>query len=291
VKRSVTEAIRHGYELTKSNWQLLVIRVAAHLFGVVLFVGAAAAIIAPIIVSAGLGNFKIDRPEDNPVEVLLQILSDHWALLLFILVVITVLLIVVVAVHSFVQAGSADVYAADEFSADRFLRGGKRGWLQVFWIYNLAWLVAGVVMLIPLLPIPLFLLLSHESMVMIGVSCLLIAIWTGITIVVVLATALWTIKAIVLAMTKNLPARDALKAARAAIRAEPGPHLALGLLLYLIWGGVSSLIGMFSGVASVGHVTPLAIFTAPLQLVLTFVNAIFSAVMESLFLASFMSLE
>lgn len=293
MKRSVTEVIRGGYDLTIANWPLLLLRIAEHLLVAMLAIASIVAIIVPIAVSAGLGHFTLDQPGgvDDAREIILGLLAQHWLLLLFILLLITVVLAVIVALHSFVQAGCAQVYLDRSFSIDRFLAGGKRGWLPVFWIYNLAWLVAGVVLLVPILPIPFLIALTGESTGSIVVGCVLLALWAFFAVIVALATALWSMKAIVLSMTRNLDARASLKEARLAIRAEPGPHFAVGFIMLVIWLGGTALIGTMSGVMSIGHATPLALITAPLQIVISLINAIFSSALESWFLASFISME
>jgi len=292
VKRNAADVLRRGFEITVANWPLLLIRITEHILFFILAIASVVAIVVPIAVSAGLGHFEIDP--DNPngaAGIIAQALIEHWPLLVFILAIITVVLIVFVAMHSFVQAGSAEIYLANDFTVDRFMTGGKRGWGPVFWIYNIAWLYAGVVLLMPLLPVPFIIYLIGESMAAIVVGCLLLVIWGFFAALVGLATVLWTMKAAVVAMTRNLPARESLKEARRLIRLEPGAHFAVGFIMLVIWFGGSAVIGMFSGFASIGHATPFAIFTAPVHLLLSLLNAIFSAGVESWFLASFISME
>lgn len=306
MKRSVTEVIRGGFDLTVANWPLLLLRIAEHVVIAMIAIASILAIIVPIAVSAGLGHFTLDQPGDVDVrDVILGLLMQHWLLLLFVLLVITAVLVVFVALHSFVQAGCAQVYVTralqpatgglrarpTSFSIDRFLAGGKRGWLPVFWIYNIAWLFAGVVLLVPILPIPFLIALTGESTGSIVVGCVLLALWAFFAIMVALATALWTMKAIVVSMTRNLDARASLKEARRAIRAEPGSHFAVGFIMLVIWFGGTALIGTVSGVMSIGHATPLALLTAPLQIFVSLINAVFSSALESWFLASFISME
>jgi len=300
VKRNAADVLRRGFEITVANWPLLLIRIAEHIVFFILAVASIVAIVVPIAVSAGLGHFEIDP--DNPngaAGIIAQALIDHWLLFLFVLVAITVVLIVFVAIHSFVQAGSAEVYVwgqapspvASTFTVDRFMAGGKRGWLPVFWIYNIAWLYAGVVLLVPVLPIPFIIYAIGESMAAIVVGCGLLLVWGCFAVLVGLATALWTMKAVVIAMTRNLPARASLTEAKRLIRLEPGAHFAVAFIMLVIWFGGSALIGMFSGVTSIGHATPFAVLTAPVHLLLSLLNAIFSAGVESWFLASFISME
>jgi hypothetical protein len=290
VKRSAADVIRRGLEITVANWPLLLIRIGEHLLLVLMAIASIVAIVVPVAISAGLGKLNIDAPSVDMGDVILALLVQHWTLWLFILVVITFVLIVFVAIHSFVQAGSADVYIANEFTADLWIAGGKRGWLRIFWIYNIAWLYAGVVLLIPIIPVPFIIILSGESTGAIVAGCVLLALWAFFAILVGLATALWTMKAIALAMIRNLDARRALAEARHAIRSEIGAHFAVGFVMLVIWFGGSALIGMVTGVMSMGHATPLAIITAPAHIALSFVNAIFSAAIESWLLASFIAM-
>ena len=291
MKRSITEVIRRGFDLTIANWPLLLIRIAEHMLIGGLAVAAIVAIVIPIAVSAGLGHFNIDQPGDDVRGIILGLLMQHWMLLLFILLIISVVLIVFVAVHSFVQAGSAEVYLNGTFTVDRWMAGGKRGWLPVFWIYNIAWLFAGVVLLIPILPIPFVIAAMGESVAAIAGGCVILGLWAFFAVLIGLATALWTMKAIVVAMMRSLDARAALAEARRAIRAEPGAHFAVGFIMMVLWLGGTMLIGGISGAMSMGHATPLALLTAPAQIILSLFNAIFSAALESWFLASFISME
>ena len=292
MKRSVTEVIRSGFDLMIANWPLLLLRIAEHVLIAMMAVASIIAIIVPIAVSAGLGHFNLDTSGDfDPRAWLVGMLVQHWLLLVFILFIITLVLIVFVALHSFVQGGCAQVYLDRVFSIDRFVAGGKRGWLPIFWIYNIAWLFAGVVLLIPILPIPFLIVLTGESTGPIVLACVLLALWAFFAVLVGLATALWTMKAIVMAMTRNLDPRSALAEARRAIRAEPGSHFAVGFIMFVIWFGGAALIGTMSGVMSIGHATPLALITAPLQIVISLINAVFSSALESWFLASFISME
>lgn len=290
MKRSVTEVIRRGFDLTIANWPLLLLRIGEHVLIGAIAIASVVAIVIPIAVSAGLGNWHFDV-DSEPVHQLLTLLVEHWLLLVFVLVLITVVLVVFVAIHSFMQAGCTEVYLDGPFSIDRWLAGGKRGWVPIFWIYNIAWLFAGVVLLIPIIPIPFLIAMTGESTGAIVAGCALLALWGFFAIFVTLATVLWTMKATVLAMTRNLDARAALAEARRAIRLEPGPNFAVGFIMLVIWFGGTMFIGSLSGVMSIGHATPLALITAPLQLVISLVNAIFSSALESWILASFVSME
>jgi hypothetical protein len=295
VKRNAADVLRRGFEVTAASWPLLLIRIVEHIVMALMAIAAILAIIVPIAVSAGLGHFNFDNVDADSAtgiaNTIASALLEHWMLLVFILLVVTIVLFVFVAIHSFVQAGCAGVYVDGQFTMDRFLAGGRRGWWPVFWIYNIAWLYAGVVLLVPILPIPFIIILTHASTGAMVAGCLLLVLWAFFAIFVCLAAALWTMKAIVIAIARHLPAREALAEARREIRADPGSHLVVGFIMLVIWIGGASVIGMFSGVMSVGHATPLAIITAPTHVFLSLLNAIFSAGVESWFLATFVSME
>lgn len=295
MKRNAADVIRRGFEITVSNWPLLLFRIAEHIVIGLMAIAAILAIIVPIAVSAGLGRFdfsNVDADNANGIaNIIAAALVEHWMLFVFILLVVTVVLIVFVAIHSFVQAGCTEVYADGQFTMDRFLAGGRRGWSPVFWIYNIAWLYAGVVLLVPIVPIPFILYLTGGSTGAMVAGCLLLVIWAFFAVLVCLATALWTMKGIVISIMRHLPAREALAVARREIRADPGSHLVIAFIMMVIWIGGASVIGMFSGVMSIGHATPLAIITAPTHVFLSLLNAIFSAGVESWFLATFVSME
>src|SRR4029078_10278839 len=80
-----------------------------------------------------------------------------WVIVVYALVVAMVVLAVFIAIHAFIDAGTAQVLvdsarndAAPSFNMDRWLAGGRSAWWAVFWIYNAIWSVAGAVLLVPL---------------------------------------------------------------------------------------------------------------------------------------------
>jgi hypothetical protein len=292
VSRSVPDILRRGFELTIANWPLLLIRVAEQVIGMIIMIGAVVAAVIPIAVSAGLGDWSLDRLPEDPAAIFWTLLIDHWGLLLFVLAILTVVLAIVLAIHSFVNAGSADVYLAGTFTSERFFGGAKRGWWRVFWIYNLAWLVAGIIVLIPLLPIPLVIARVGANTTSMVISCSILALWGFFAFLVAVAVAVWIVKAIVLTMQRDLSARDALREARRLIRARFGPYAAVAFILYVLWiGGFGVLSGASMGFSAGGHHGPYAMFFAPAQMAMSLLQSCWSAVMESLFLASFAAFD
>ena len=79
----------------------------------ILVVGAVLAIIIPVIVSLGLNTTTFENPADV-AAVLVGMVVDHWMVIVYVIVVVTLVLAVLVALHSFVEAGSARVYIDGE---------------------------------------------------------------------------------------------------------------------------------------------------------------------------------
>ena len=159
MRRDVFATLRRGLDNTVANWHLIAVRVAEmFLFGMIAAI-AAIIIIVPIAVSIGIELAHIASPED--LLEAMETLARQWVLLVWIFVAVSVLLIVFVALHAFVEAGCARVYVDGErvagpgdqgvrarfrvFSMDRWWAGGRDGWWAVFWIYNFAWGLAGLV--------------------------------------------------------------------------------------------------------------------------------------------------
>jgi hypothetical protein len=293
LKRTVTEVIRRGFDLTIGNWPLLVIRIAEHVLFVMLTIGALVATVIPILLAAGFGNLNLHAPPDETAQSILLAVLEHWPLLLFILGVALVLCIILLAAHSFVQAGTVEVYvsaerAGTEFSMDRWLAGATRGWRRLFGVYNLAWLYAGLAIVAPLTVIAIIITLLGVSTMTLVVAVVLLVIWAFFALFVGLATMIWTTKATVVAIAGNLPARDALTAARQAIRSDRGTHLAVSFVMFAIMLGGTALVGAFSTSLSLGEAFG---FSSAAHLAVSILDAIVTSAVDCWFLASFTAIS
>jgi len=153
-KRGVFDVLRRSVDNTIANWQLILIRFGEMLLFGVLAILTMIAAFMPILVAVGIEISKLTTISD--VENAALALMEKWYLLGWVVVAILVLMTVVVAIHAFVEAGSARVYVDAEriagpamtgarsrfrvFSTERWLAGAKDGWWTLFWIYNIAWL-------------------------------------------------------------------------------------------------------------------------------------------------------
>ncbi len=309
MRRGVFDTLRRGLDNTVANWALIVIRVVEAMVFVAIAIAAALAIIVPILVSIGIAVTDLRIPDDP--ESLILSLAERWVWLLWIVLGVSVLLVVFVAVHAFVEAGCARVAVDGDriagpategprsryrvFSMQRWLTGGRDGWWTVFWIYNLAWGVAGLILLLPLIPTALIMLLARETPpVLLATGCVGLALTLMLFIVVAVVTSMWTTRATADWAIEGSGAPAALSGAWAAIKADLGRHLLIALAVIVIAMAGSSFFASFSYFAAFGemfhHGAVVHVFTLPLRLLGTFFNWVFSAFVSSWYLAAFAAL-
>jgi hypothetical protein len=309
MKRGVFDTIRRGVDNAVANWQLMLIRVVEMFVFAAIAVGAALAILVPLLVSIGIAVTDLDTPED--FESLLLTLAAKWVWLIWIFLGVAVLLLLFVMVHSFVEAGCARVAVdADRaagpatdgprsryrvFSMQRWLAGGKDGWWTVFWIYNFAWGIAGLILLLPLIPTAVIMMIARETPpVLIASGCIGLAATFLLFIVVGIVTSMWTTRATTDWAIGRAGAADALSGAWAAMRADVGRHLLIALAVIVIAMAGSSFFASFSYLAAFGemfHRTAVVqIFTIPLRLFGTLANWVFSAFVSNWYLAAYAAL-
>lgn len=310
VKRGVFDVLRRGLDNAIANWQITLIRfLEAFLFIAVTVVGAIA-ILAPIFVSIGFNLSDFNTPDD--VAEAMASLLQKWILFLWVLVGILVLLLVFVLIHSFVSAGCARVFVdADRmagteitgarsryrlFSVDRWLAGSKEGWWPVFWIYNIIWGFAGLLMLIPLVPtiIAMFALRGNEAAaVLVGCFGLLFSIMFIILLTIV--AGIWSNRAVAEWAVRRSGARDAVDSSWDAIRGDFGRHILAAAAIVVVAMAGSAFFAGFSFFAGMGEAMTkesgtFLIVTLPLRLVASVVNSAFSAAIGSWYLATYSAL-
>ena len=294
-----------------ANWQLIAIRIAESFLFVLIVIGSIVAVIIPIAVAAGFSSFDSIRNAGNPGDAIAALLIGHWALILYILAIITILLVVLVAIHSFVEAGNARIFVDAEhkapktlplprdayrtFTMDRWISGGRISWWGVFWIYNVAWSVAGLILLIPLLLSMVAMLLAQENGARVAFGCGGLALTFLIGIPVWVVVAIWTQKAIAVCVARAATAGTALKQAWSGIRADFGRHFAVAFILFVIAFGGAMAISMLTMPMSImqqtSHGSPfIGLAFAPARVVSSFLQSIFSSAVGLWFLASFVGL-
>lgn len=302
MKRSVIDVLRRGFDNAVANWPLVLIRIAEVVVLAGVVIGAVIAAVVPMIVSAGLNKFDFGNPE-NAMDLFATLLVEHWMLLVYLLLLATVILGVIIAVHSFVEGGSARIYIDGErvagfraFAVERWWDGGRRNWWPVFWIYNLAWSAGCVVLLVPILLTLAIVLAAHDVGPRFVIGCVGLAVTIVIMIPIGILIGMWTEKAIVIRVSRGIGAVESLRASRREIRLDLGRHLGVWLLLMVVGfiaaGVLSSVTMPFSFGSHIGRdsssIAPLLF--APVQIVISVVQNALSAALGAWFLAAFVAL-
>jgi hypothetical protein len=307
--RNTTEVLRRGLDSTLANWQLIALRIAENFLFVLIIIASILAAIVPIAVAAGLSHFDL-RNADNAAQAIAAIVVEHWALILYILVIITVVLGLLIAIHSFVEAGNARVFVDAErgagrgaaqrtafraFTIDRWLQGGRSSWWSVFWIYNVAWGIAGLIMLIPLLTTLAGMLAINEPGGRVAIGCAGLVFTFLVVIPLALFVTVWTQKAIVVCVARAAMASAALRLGWAEIRNDFARHFSVAFLVFVIaFGGamtISMLTAPLSFVRGVSHGDPVVnLAFAPMQILSSVLQGVFSAAVGLWFLASYVGL-
>lgn len=309
MRRDVFQTLRRGFDNTVANWGAIVVRIVEMFVLALITVIAAIAILFPIFISIGIKLAEI-RTADEMVEAF-DTLMRQWVLLVWILVAVSVLLIVFVALHSFVEAGCARVYVDGErvagpaaegarsrfrvFSMERWWSGGRDGWWQVFWIYNFAWGLAGLILLLPLIPTLVIMLVFRESPpVLITTGCIGMIVTMLLMIAVFVVVGMWTNRAIADWAVYRTGASVTLAGAWSALKADLGRHLLIALTIFVVAMAGSSFFSSFSLIARMGssiHETlSYSLVTLPISFAATILSSIFSAAVTAWYLACYAAL-
>jgi len=300
--RNTTDTLRRGFDSTLANWPLIAIRIAESFLFLAIVIGFVIAAVVPLAVSAGFSRFDLESPDELP-NAIAGFLINHWILIIYALAIFMLLLVVLIALHSFVEAGNAQVLVDAEhapqfqaFNMNRWLHGGRGAWWSVFWIYNFAWSVAGIILLVPLLLTIVVMLLVSATGPKIALGCFGLAITFIIGIPLAVLTAIWTQKAIAVCVARGVAGRAALGQAWAAIRSDFGRHFAVAFLLMAITFGGSMVISMFTAPMSImssashGAAPLVSLMFAPMRIVTSLLQSVFSAAVGLWFLASFIGM-
>ena len=309
MKRGVFDLLRRGFDNTVANWQLSLIRFLEALVFMAIAIGAAIALIVPILLSIGIHLGDMKTPAD--FEPAIAALLSKWVLMFWIVIGISVLLLVFLLIHSFVEAGCARVFVDGDriagpeiigprmryrvFSYDRWLAGGKEGWWAVFWIYNAIWGLAGLLMLIPLLPtLALVVVFRSQEAAPIIIGCLGLLVTLMLMIFLAFVAGMWGNRSIVSWAMHRTTARHSMAIAWQALKTDLGRHLLITFALIVVGMAGSTFLSSFSFFAgfaeAMGKSQTFVFMTLPLRLVGSLLNAAFSAALGSWYLASYTAL-
>lgn len=309
MRRGIFDTLRRGAESTLANWPLIAIRFAEMLLFGLIAILAVVAMLVPILVSIGIRIAEIKTAQE--IESAAAVLLEKWPLFLWFGAGMTLLLMIFVLVHAYVEAGCARVLVdADRtagpavtgpwqryraFSMERWAAGAKEGGWRVFWIYNLAWTLAAILLLIPLIPIFILILVFQDNpAAAAGIGCLGLLVFLLFAIVVAVVTGIWTNRAIADWAVRRSGAREALAGAWRAVKLDLGRHVVVTLAVIVVAMAGSSIlssVSMFGRMGgSFGRGASLTLVALPLQLAGTVLSSAFSAVIANWYLASYAAL-
>ena len=280
MKRNVADVLRLGFDSMLANWPLLIIRIVEGVVVVIMILIAVVAMIVPLAVSFGAGESLPAGDPSDAAGIVLGIIAMHAVMILWILVLLLVVITVALMVHSFVTAGSASIYVAsirqtasipvatrdqmNAFTTERWFEGAKATWWTVFGIYNVAWSVGLLIMLVPFAIVAAaVILLRGNGTAALITGCAGALLIFVLVVPIVIVTGIWTQKAIVDACARRTTAMDSLRAAWREFRADLGRHLAVAAIMFAVTLGASMVAASFSSMASFGHQPGLAMI--PLQ--------------------------
>ncbi|HJQ40185.1 MAG TPA: hypothetical protein VKB93_23830 [Thermoanaerobaculia bacterium] len=309
MKRGIFDTLRRGAENTLANWPLSAIRLAEMFVFALATVVTIFAMLVPILVSIGIRIAELSTPDQ--FEAAMTTLVEKWTLFVWFGAGILVLMLVFVLVHAYVEAGCARVLVdADRaagpvvvgprqryrmFTMDRWLAGAKEGGWSVFWIYNGAWALAALILLIPLIPVAVLMFVFQDNpAVAAGVGCLGLLIFVLIAIVVGITTGMWTKRAIADWAAHRSSARTALATGWRAVKTDFGRHILVALAVIVIAMAASSVASSFSMFGGMGgsfrHDASFNFVMMPLQFIGSLLSFVVSAFIGNWYLASYAAL-
>lgn len=310
MRRGIFDTLRRGVDNALANWQLSLIRFLEVFVFIAIMIGAVFAIVAPILLTVGIR--LMDLADVNDFESAILALGQKWIILLWIFVVLAVLFLVFMAVHSFVEAGCARVLVDAEriagpattgprdrfriFSTERWLAGGKDGWWEVFWIYNIAWGLGGLVLLIPAIPtIALMLAFRENEGAAVAMGCLGLLAIMMLMFVVAIVIGMWGNRAIADWAARRAGIRESLAAGWQAVKNDLARHLLIMLAIMVVAFAGSTFFSSFSFIAAFGEAfgsnnAMVNVITIPIRVIAWLFSTAFSALISSWYLASYSAL-
>jgi hypothetical protein len=306
--RNTTDILRRALDSTLANWPLIGLRIAENFILVLIIVGSIIAAIVPVGIAAAFSNFDL-KDAENSAQAVAALVAEHWPVVVYVIVIATIVLSVLLAIHSFVEAGSARVFVDAErngtdvtrsresfraFTMDRWLQGGRASWWTVFWIYNIVWGVGGLILLIPLLLTLAGLFMVTETGGIVAVACGGLFLTFLVVFPLVIVMAVLTQKAITIAVARSAAARAAVSSGWSEIRRDFGRHFAVAFIIFVIAVGGSMVIASFTApisfVKDIGHTPLMSIAFAPAQVISSILQSVFSAAVGLWFMAAYVAL-
>lgn len=306
MKRTLPDVLRRGLDSTIANWPVIALRIAETIVIAGLIIASIIVAVVPAIVAAGLSKDEIFNSGD-PTAVFGWVIA-HLMLFVWIFALGFLVLGVILAIHAFAEGGTAQIYVDAErnakrlpassgdafraFSIDRWLAGGAASWWRIFWLYNWAWSIGLLFVLVPLVLTIAGLLLISDTVGRVVVGCAGLALAIFVLIPVAIVMSIWCAKAITICVARSLPARESLRVAWRAVREDLGRHVAVAVITFVVSMAINSVFSAFSIPMSIGQhqLSSFALLFTPVRLVAGVLQSIVSAAVGSWLMACFVSM-
>ncbi|MGH9420664.1 MAG: hypothetical protein ACRD3J_11870, partial [Thermoanaerobaculia bacterium] len=302
LKRTIAEVLRRGFDSTVANWPVIALRIGESLVFAAIIIASVLAAIVPALVAAGLSKDDIVNSGD-PAGAVITWLIGHLILFVWMFALAFLVLGVLIAIHAFVEGGSAQIYVDAErgsksrndlhaFSIDRWISGGASSWWRIFWLYNFAWSVGLIFVLVPLVITIAAMLVVTDTPIRIGIGCVGVAVAVLVMIPVGIVTSIWCTKAITICVARAVSARESLRIGWREVRADLGRHLAIAVILFVISMAINSVFSAFTIPMNISsqHMPSLMLMFAPVRIVAGVVQGMVGAAVGSCLLACFVSM-
>jgi hypothetical protein len=307
LKRSLPDVLRRGLDSTIANWPVIALRIAESVVLIGIVIASVIVAIVPAIVAAGLSKDEIMSSSD-PAGAIVGWLIGHLMLFVWMFALAFIVFGLLLAIHAFFEGGAAQIYVDAErnakraavagrdafraFSIDRWLAGGAASWWRIFWLYNWAWSVGLLFVLVPLMLTIAGLVLISDTVGRVVVGCVGLAIAIFVLIPVAIVVSIWCAKAITICVARSLPARESLRLAWRAVRDDLGRHVAVALIAFVVSMALNSVVSAFSVPMTISshHLPSLELFFTPVRLASGIVQSMVSAAIGSWLIACFVSM-
>jgi hypothetical protein len=329
LKRNITEVLRRGLDTTIANWPVILLRITESVLFAGIVIAAILAAVIPAVVAAGLSKDDIVNSAD-PGGAVLEWVTGHIMLFVWIFALGFIVLGVMIAIHSFIEGASTQIYVDAEraakrrssptspspesenptgavsrpdrpaqprddfraFTFDRWLSGGASSWWRIFWVYNLAWSVSLIAVVVPLIITMIAMLAVSDTVARVIIGCAGVGLAVLILIPVGIATSIWCKKAITICVARAMSANESLRLGWREFRADLGRHLAIAVIVFVLSMALNSLVSAFSVPMNITqHKVPdLTLMFAPVRIATGVLQGMIGAAVSSFFLACFVSM-
>lgn len=308
--RPISALLQRGFDNAVANWPLMLISIAAQVAMIALFFGLFLLFLIPGVM-IGVSLDWNDMGAD-PASFFETLILEHPFFVVYILVAIGIILIPVMFVYAFAEGAKYGVLHEGEvsrgaggsrngmrvFEPGKWLQWGRRTWWPAFWVLNIIWAIAFLVIL--------FVMVFFGGLAFLvamsggeggaggaaAIGCMALLVLIPVFIFTAVVTNMVSQIAMSLLVRDGRGAVATLRAAMGFIRRHPGYSVGVTLLTIVVAFAIG---GAFGGVGFViqmgGEINEsLLVMMLPLQIVFTLIQTAVTVVVQTWISAVFVSM-